>query len=44
MNDTKPPPATSNDELEIRKLIEPWAKAVREENRGPFGLTMTQAF
>jgi uncharacterized protein (TIGR02246 family) len=33
MNDTKSQPATSNDELEIRKLIEQWAKAVREENR-----------
>jgi len=33
MNDTKSQLATSNDELEIRKLIEQWAKAVREENR-----------
>jgi ketosteroid isomerase-like protein len=33
MNDAKSQPATSNDELEIRKLIEQWAKAVREENR-----------
>jgi uncharacterized protein (TIGR02246 family) len=33
MNDTKSQPATLNDDLEIRKLIEQWAKAVREENR-----------
>ena len=33
MNHTKSQLATSNDELEIRKLIEQWAKAVREENR-----------
>jgi uncharacterized protein (TIGR02246 family) len=33
MNDTKSQPAVPNDELEIRKLIEQWAKAVREENR-----------
>jgi uncharacterized protein (TIGR02246 family) len=33
MNDTKSKPAASNDEAEIRTLIERWAKAVREENR-----------
>jgi ketosteroid isomerase-like protein len=33
MNDTKSRPAVSKDEAEIRKLIEQWAKAVREENR-----------
>ena len=33
MNDTTSQPAASNDEAEIRKLIEYWAKAVREENR-----------
>jgi uncharacterized protein (TIGR02246 family) len=33
MNATKSQPAASNDEAEIRKLIEQWAKAVREENR-----------
>jgi ketosteroid isomerase-like protein len=33
MNDTKSQPVPSNDEAEIRKLIEQWAKAVREENR-----------
>jgi ketosteroid isomerase-like protein len=32
MNGTKSQPA-SNDEAEIRTLIERWAKAVREENR-----------
>ena len=37
MKDTKSQPATSNDELEIRKLIEQWAKAVREENRAAIG-------
>jgi len=33
MNDARSQPATPNDELEIRKPIEQWAKAVREENR-----------
>ena len=33
MNDTKSKPVASNDEAEIRALIERWAKAVREENR-----------
>ena len=33
MNDTKSQPVASNDEAEIHKLIEQWAKAVREENR-----------
>jgi len=33
MNDTKSRPAVSKDEAEIHKLIEKWAKAVREENR-----------
>ena len=33
MNGTTSQPATSNDELEIRKLIEQWAKAVRDEDR-----------
>jgi uncharacterized protein (TIGR02246 family) len=33
MNATKSQPVASNDEVEIRKLIEQWAKAVREENR-----------
>jgi hypothetical protein len=32
MNDTNSQPAASNDEAEIRKLIEQWAKAVREGN------------
>jgi uncharacterized protein (TIGR02246 family) len=32
MNDTSPA-ATSNDETEIRTLIERWARAVREEDR-----------
>jgi len=33
MTDTKSYPPVSNDEAEIRHLIEQWAKAVREENR-----------
>jgi ketosteroid isomerase-like protein len=33
MNDSKSQPEASNDEAVIRKLIEQWAKAVREENR-----------
>jgi uncharacterized protein (TIGR02246 family) len=33
MNDGKSQPAASNDEAEIRTLIERWAKAVREEDR-----------
>ena len=33
MNSAKAQPAASNDEVEIRELIERWAKAVREENR-----------
>jgi hypothetical protein len=33
MNATKSQPAVSNDEAEIRRLIERWAKAVREQNR-----------
>jgi hypothetical protein len=33
MNDSKSQPAASNEEAEIRTLIERWAKAVREENR-----------
>ena len=33
MNGTKSQPVASSDEAEIRKLIEQWAKAVREENR-----------
>lgn len=33
MNDSKSQPAASNDEAEIRTLIERWATAVREEDR-----------
>jgi uncharacterized protein (TIGR02246 family) len=33
MNDTKSQPVPSNDEAEIRTLIERWAKAVRDEDR-----------
>jgi ketosteroid isomerase-like protein len=33
MNDNKSQSAVSNDEAEIRALIERWAKAVREEDR-----------
>ena len=33
MGDHKSQPQSSNDEAEIRALIERWAKAVREENR-----------
>ena len=33
MNDTKSQVAVSNDEAEIRTLVERWAKGVREENR-----------
>jgi ketosteroid isomerase-like protein len=33
MNDTKLHSAVSNDEAAIRRIIEQWAKAVREENR-----------
>jgi ketosteroid isomerase-like protein len=33
VNDTKLQSAASNDETEILRLIEQWAKAVREENR-----------
>ena len=33
MSDTRMQPLASNDEAEIRELIERWAKAVREENR-----------
>jgi uncharacterized protein (TIGR02246 family) len=33
MNNTSSPSAASNDEAEIRALIERWAQAVREENR-----------
>jgi uncharacterized protein (TIGR02246 family) len=33
MNETKSQPAVSNDEAEVRALIERWAQAVREEDR-----------
>jgi uncharacterized protein (TIGR02246 family) len=33
MSYSKAQPAAANDELEIRELIERWAKAIREENR-----------
>jgi hypothetical protein len=33
VNDIKSQAAASNDEAEIRTLIERWARAVREENR-----------
>jgi ketosteroid isomerase-like protein len=33
MDDTESQSAVSNDEAEIRALIERWARAVREENR-----------
>jgi uncharacterized protein (TIGR02246 family) len=33
VSDTRMQPLASNDEAEIRELIERWAKAVREENR-----------
>jgi len=43
MSDSKPQlPAASNDEAEIRALIERWAKAVREEDRAAFVRTMTR--
>jgi uncharacterized protein (TIGR02246 family) len=33
MNDSRLQPAASHDEVEVRALIERWAKAVREEDR-----------
>ena len=44
MNEARLQPTTSNDGAEIRKLIERWAKAVREEDRAAIPLIMTPTF